>query len=468
MKNTSFSKGFDNLEKEQSINNLKITGKIPQWLKGSLIRTSPAKFNAGKKNLRHWFDGYAMLHQFNFNQGEVSYQNRFIQSKAYRGIKKKNKVTRGEFATDPCQNIFQHFFNYFRSPKLTDNANVNVTKVGEEFIAMTETPLPIRFDKKNLTTKGYYKYADKKDGNVTVAHPHFDKENNLYSYLVEFGYQSAYHLYKMNLKTRKRKVFASIPVERPAYMHSFGFTKNYIILTEFPLVVNPLKLKFSRKPFIENYKWKPELGTRFHIVNKHNGHYKTFTGEPIFAFHHVNAWEHDQHIIIDLIGHKNASIIDELYLNNLRNNKVSGAGRLVRIDISLEGRTLIDKVLSYSDIELPKINYAYNGKKYNILHAAANKNEGNFLDSLMRRNLEKEKEIWWHEQNKYPGEPVFVPSPQATREDDGLILSVVLDAEKENSFLLILDAETYKEVARAKLPHHIPFGFHGNFFNHDN
>jgi beta,beta-carotene 9',10'-dioxygenase len=45
-----------------------------------------------------------------------------------------------------------------------------------------------------------------------------------------------------------------------------------------------------------------------------------------------------------------------------------------------------------------------------------------------------------------------------------VILSVVLDAATERSFLLMLDAATFEEVARAEAPHHIPFGFHGQYF----
>jgi beta,beta-carotene 9',10'-dioxygenase len=57
-----------------------------------------------------------------------------------------------------------------------------------------------------------------------------------------------------------------------------------------------------------------------------------------------------------------------------------------------------------------------------------------------------------------------VPAPGAGREDTGVLLSVVLDPAAGTSFLLILDAATLGEIARARVPHHIPFGFHGNFF----
>jgi carotenoid cleavage dioxygenase-like enzyme len=60
---------------------------------------------------------------------------------------------------------------------------------------------------------------------------------------------------------------------------------------------------------------------------------------------------------------------------------------------------------------------------------------------------------------------VFVTGPEAAGEDDGVILSVVLDAKSGRSFLLVLDARGLQELARAEAPHPITFGFHGNFFD---
>src|SRR5262245_33015492 len=72
-------------------------------------------------------------------------------------------------------------------------------------------------------------------------------------------------------------------------------------------------------------------------------------------------------------------------------------------------------------------------------------------------------QVWW-EDRTYPGEPVFVATPGSSAEDDGVLLSVVLDARRSRSFLLVLDAATLAEIGRAECPHLIPFGFHGNYF----
>ncbi len=75
-------------------------------------------------------------------------------------------------------------------------------------------------------------------------------------------------------------------------MHSFGLTERWIVLAEFPLVVNPLALALSGRPYIENYQWKPELGTRFTLIDRASGKATGgFQTDACFAFHHINAYD---------------------------------------------------------------------------------------------------------------------------------------------------------------------------------
>src|SRR5262249_14750246 len=142
----------------------------------------------------------------------------------------------------------------------------------DQVVALTETRLPIRFDPDTLDTLGGFEYDARIKGPVSIAHPHLDRaRGRLYSYMLEFGWTSRYHLFSIDQAMGRRTILGTIPVERPAYMHSFGMTEHYLVLAEFPLVVNPLRLKFSGKPFIQNYAWEPERGVRFHIVAKETG-----------------------------------------------------------------------------------------------------------------------------------------------------------------------------------------------------
>ena len=98
------------------------------------------------------------------------------------------------------------------------------------------------------------------------------------------------------------------------------------------------------------------------------------------------------------------------------------------------------------------------------MYASGSEPPGDFLDNLVKLDLERGTASSWREEGCFPGEPVFVAAPETSSEDDGVILSVVLDTRRAASFLMILDASTFGELARAELPHHIPFGFHGHYF----
>jgi len=55
-------------------------------------------------------------------------------------------------------------------------------------------------------------------------------------------------------------------------------------------------------------------------------------------------------------------------------------------------------------------------------------------------------------QDCVPSEPIFVQRPGGTDEDDGIILSTVINLLPDQPiFLVILDAKTFTEIARAEV-----------------
>ena len=130
-----------------------------------------------------------------------------------------------------------------------------------------------------------------------------------------------------------------MPVDRPAYMHSFAMTERYLVLAEFPLVVDPLRLLLMVAPFIRNYRWTPDRGLRFHVFEKDGGRLVTSAvADPAFAFHHVNAYEEGDTVVLDMIAYPDAGIIDQLYLARLRaGDPVDATGTLTRYIIPLDG-----------------------------------------------------------------------------------------------------------------------------------
>jgi beta,beta-carotene 9',10'-dioxygenase len=461
-----YSLGFRTLDKETSVDELPVRGAVPPWLTGTLVRVGPAKFEVGGRAYNHWFDGLAMLHRFAFAAGRVSYANRYLRSRAYREATETGKISRAEFATDPCRTLFQRVAAFF-SPRVPDNCNINVARLAGQFAALTEPGLPVRFDPDTLETLGGFDYDARLKGQVSTAHPHHDRARGRhYNYLLEFGWRSRYHLFGIDQATGRQAVVATIPAERPAYMHSFGMTERYLVLVEFPLVVNPLRLKFGGQPFIRNYRWEPGRGARFHVVEKETGRVvRVARADAFFAFHHVNAFEEGDALVADIVTYPDAGVIDQIYLDRLRSGEpVTATGTLTRFRIGASGDVPAER-LSEVPIELPRFDYRRRaGRPYRYVYGAGNEVPGNFIDNLVKLDLDRGTASSWQEEGCYPGEPVFVAAPGAANEDDGVILSVVLDTRKAASFLLILDAATFGELARAEVPHPIPFGFHGNHF----
>jgi beta,beta-carotene 9',10'-dioxygenase len=211
---------------------------------------------------------------------------------------------------------------------------------------------------------------------------------------------------------------------------------------------------------------EPDRGVRFHVVDKESGRVAwTARSRTVFAFHHVNAFEEGDEVVVDLVAFPDSSVIDQLYLERLWSAApVTATGKLIRFRIGLRGNAP-DDTLSEVRIEFPRMNYRRcAGRRYRYVYVAGNEVQGNFIDTLVKFDLAHTATSSWYEEGCYPGEPVFVATPEAADEDAGGILSVVLDAKKVASFLLILDASSFRELARAEVSHHIPFGFHGNYF----
>ena len=462
--------GFADLTDEVRVDALAVNGAIPTWLSGALVRVTPAQKQFADRSVGHWFDGLAMLHRFGIDEGQVSYANRFLDTGTRRAALASGGRSMSGFATDPCRSLFQRVQSVFR-PGTTDNANVNVARLGEEFVAMTEVPLAVTFDSQTLRTLGTDSVAAPL-GQISTAHPHHDPARQEFlNFTVQLGRHSRYRLFARHgaEPSGLREIASLDGVDRPAYMHSFAITENYLLLVENPLVVNPIRLALGTAPFIDNYRWRPERGLRMHAFDRRTGERaRSWRADAAFVFHTINAYERDDTICLDVCAYADASIIDLLRLGDESDGPrlpASGNAYPVRYELPMAGEAAVSvQTLAETDLELPRINYAaHNGTRYRF--AYGNSAAGHpFLKDLVKVDVETGKVWRWSEPGAWAGEPVFIAAPQASAEDDGVLLSVVYDATTARSFLLVLDAADLCELARAGAPHHVPFGFHGQFF----
>lgn len=455
----------------------KIQGEIPAWLSGTLLRNGPAKFQVGDRRV-DWFDGLAMLHAFEFSPQQVAYSNRFLRSEQYYLMMVEKSLDFSGFSQDPCQKAFKNQTSHFIPKEMQNikNADVTIQEYAGKMVALTEVPLPVVFDPKTLATLGVYHYQDTLlEGQWQAAHSQYDfAAKETVSYFIRFGEKSSYVIWKMPEHESTRKVIAEIPVEFPAYMHSFALTDHYVILVEFPFVVSPIELMKNSNSFISNYRWKPERGTAFIIVNRSSGEVSKIKGAPFFAFHHVNAFDKDGKIFMDIVTYPNAKVITNNPNVDMSSTGVDGQKsvinenvrtKLERFTIALDTQNLSRETIYDEEVEMPRVRADRTAREYRYCYLA-NVSFPSSMDDrryLYKVDVATKTGKSWSEEGCSPGEPIFVPRPEGIGEDDGVVLSLVLDFAHHRSFLLVLDASDLTELARAEVPHAVPPGLHGQW-----
>jgi beta,beta-carotene 9',10'-dioxygenase len=447
---------------------LPIKGVIPQWLSGSLYRNGPAMFMINTTN-HHWFDGLGLLQGFNFTNGRVTYNAQFIGSTPYNESKPNNNNNNNNRAVDPCKAFLGRAQTEF-SP----NTGVTVNKLaGPTFLTNTASALSNQFDPVTLgNVANPFIFDDDIPGALSPEHRQTDPQGNLYHFYYSFGPNANYSFYWIPAGTLKRIPLADARVNRkigsPCYLHSFGLTERFIILSEIPVPI-PAVFQWS------NFKMAPGLPVEWRVFERTTGReVATFTSPPFFMFHHIAAYEDkkDNTLVVDLITFPDASLIDDLYIDTLVNNPhrtvraaLEGKPHRYRLPMNTPGVTVRGMQLSSYAAELPTINYGtYNTKPYRYFYAISLSGpQEDFYNQLIKVDTFLGTTTTWRIPDTYPGEPIFVPAPNPKAEDDGVILSVVLDPQAKSSFLVVLNATTFTEMARATAPHWVPFGFHGLF-----
>ncbi|MGZ0747419.1 carotenoid oxygenase family protein [Haloparvum sp. AD34] len=497
--------GFHSLEAEATAS-IAVEGSLPEWLTGSLVRNGPGSFSlGGGDDVDHWFDGLAMCTRFTFDPGNragadlvgagdgagdsndpsdaVHYRNRFLETDAYAEAQ-AGKFT-GGFATGETT-LRDRLRGFLSEPY--DNTNIIVERVGDRYLALTESPRAVEIDPNTLAVEGHYQYdGPAPTGQLACAHLKRDPATGtLFNVETAFGRTSTYHVHALTADGERRHV-ASVDTDEPAYMHSFALTPHYVVLTEFPLRVDPLTFfKPGRQAaFIEQFEWQPERGTRIVVVDRATGELVAEpVTDPVFGFHHVNAFERDggTELVFDLETVPDATTIGELTLESLREGNLDAiAGRLERFTVDLGGVTgtdrydagpaTVEREMLYADgTALPTVSPARWCRPHRYVYAMSlDQPATEWATGVLKYDAETGDVAEFDRGGDYFGEPIFVPAPgdagnEPAPEDAGVVCTLALDVDADRSRLLVLDGERFEERARVDLPHALPFDFHGRYF----
>jgi beta-carotene 15,15'-monooxygenase len=196
--------------------------------------------------------------------------------------------------------------------------------------------------------------------------------------------------------------------------------------------------------------------------------------DPFFGFHHVNAYEADGDVVVDLETVPDAESVGALDLSRLRAGDVdAAAGRLERFrvrDPDGPGTPRVERTTLYDDgTALPTASRDRWLRRHRYVYAqSSDQPVTDWPRALLRFDVETGAVREFDERDygraAYFGEPTFVPRPGGDREDDGVLLTEALEPDAGRSTIVVLDAADMTELARAPLPHALPFGFHGRWF----
>lgn len=442
-----------------------VEGAPPEWLQGELVRTCPAVFAASRWRAGHWFDGLGLIYAFRVGHSSVTFQSRLLESEAASEI--ADGPTRlASFGTSTGRTLWQRLIQPIQ--RITDNTNVNLVKMGDELVALTEGDRQLRVDARSLRSLGPVPYPrDELSGALAGAHPHFDFERGkVVNFATKFRSKGVVSIYEHGGESRVRRLVGSWQTRRVPYIHSFGLTKAHAVIVAHPFVVEPLDMLWSNRGYIDHFAWRPQDDTRLLLMDRATGATTEYESEPLFVFHAVNAFERSGETVLDLLAYPSAAIMDELRIDRMVENLPDLRPSLVRL-VMRPGRLRAEREkLSDTGFEFPSTNYRQvNGRDYRYVWGAADgpQPDGSYASSVVKVDVRTGAPKAFSDGERVYGEPVFVARPGGTDEDDGVLLSVGSSQRTETSALAIIDAKTMDLLASAEVPSAIPLGFHGSF-----
>ena len=399
------------------------------------------------------------------------------------------------------------------APHISVNTVVTVQELNGHLLASTATTSSNEFAPVSVTNVATPFVFDDQDAvgfQMGAEHRRRGPDGSLYHFAYSASWTEAgqgnYTLYRMRPDPSGegrsvREVFSQLPYRfGQNYQHSFSVTAHYMVLSEVPV---PLPESVAWSAFVLT----PNVSTYFRVVDLQSGEeVATFASqEGFFMFHHINAYEHldastgTLSIVLDLIAYPDCTLIPLLSLANIRANyseimALWSEARTMRFILPLTGNTP-DRILTVPaldlnlpPIELPSTSPAVEGLDYRFAFAMGSSGpRAQYYDTIVKIDMslefdteEKKREQQqvqpgrrsglksrvlqsWQSPGCMTAESVFVASPSSSAEDDGVLLSLVLDSINLRSFVLILDAASFDEVARVQLPQAMPAGFHGIF-----
>jgi len=277
------------------------------------------------------------------------------------------------------------------------------------------------------------------------------------SYCSGAGLSNQVHVYKIRPETpTTRDLIGSFKTKNMAYGHSIGLTEDYAIVLELPILLSTVGM-MEGKPMIKDMILQDDT-TLIHVMKLSDGTTQTFDSKLWFiSFHNGNAYiDDDGTLVLEAQIFENRDVnpfnlVSFDYLNDIGKITDSKLGSKYRkFSMNLEHGTLESKdymSIENGDLDLPMINPKYQGVKNCFTYITENWGptviDEHYSFPIYKYDSCKEEIAGkWSQDQTTVQEANFVPNPNGTEEDDGIIMVQTYQFMKQKSFLTIIDPKT--------------------------
>jgi carotenoid cleavage dioxygenase-like enzyme len=440
---------------------LKIDGKVPKSLNGNLFRTAPGQSSNHGVKLRHLFDGDAYGANWSFRNGKVSLKGRYIPVPGRLKELEAGKMLYGTYGTSSP--------NPSRGGK--NSPSVNIIEWRGKLLGLSEGGLPTIINPETFDFEGYENFGGVVPDYLTfTAHPRFDpKTGDMFAWGFEKRPPGTMHIIKANRATGTAETLYIMPQTGFNMVHDAMLTENYFVILILPTAYD-MRMVMSGKPMGDALKFAEKQPTMLYAFPRDNQGGKA---EPIaielppqIIFHYGNAFESKgNRITFETISSSDNQLFE--ILRNWREDNVpalTNPPRLKQVTVDLGKKLLVNTTDLAEDVEFPRYDMRLTGKQSRYLYVAEklyDRDASIIRVDLQKRTTQKAKVG----KSRTIAEPVFVPQTSKINEDRGWILAQGYDADKNENFLEIRDAQTLDFAARVWANgQHFPLGFHGNFY----
>jgi all-trans-8'-apo-beta-carotenal 15,15'-oxygenase len=445
--------------REHGFEPLRVEGKLPAALAGTLYRNGPGLFGSFGRRYYHLFESDGALSAVRFGAGLAAGAHRVIQSAGLRAEQEAGRPLYGSVVSRP-RRILNNL-----GGRAKNVANTNVLAWQGRLFGLLEAARPMEVSPDDLRTLGE---ADL-DGAVVEtfsAHPHFvAARRTTYNFGMRFGAKSAIDLYELPLRGRARRL-GTLPLETPTVLHDFIATERHLVF-----FLAPTRLRLPRALLGETrperlFDWRPDRGSEVVVVPIDEPERVTrFRTDPFFVWHFANAFERGDEIVVDFVRHPDVSALGTMRDVNVRGGAVAdmNLGEACRSSVDLRRSRLDTRVLAEAKCEFPTIDGRGAGAARRFVWVTATAEDAH---GIARLDLESgETARWVPPAGQHPSEPVFAPRPGGTGETDGWVLALVYDENTRTSHVAVLDAEALEAgpIGRAHFDHHVPVTLHGTW-----